>query len=496
MEQFMPILMVITIFAGLIIGFPVAFTLGGVALIYAVAGELLGIFNLASMNALPSSVYGVMTSDLLIAVPLFVFMGITLERAKIAEELLETMTGLFGSMRAGLGISVLLVGAMLAASTGIVGATVVTMGLFSLPAMIKNGYCKKISTGTICAAGTLGQIIPPSIVLILLADQISSSWQTAQLNMGVLTPIPVSVSDLFVAALIPGLGLVGIYIVWQLIYSAADSSRMPPLPAADREDMFKDGKLKKILYTLMPPLLLIGIVLGSILGGIATATESAAVGALGAMGLSAWKKQLSRENMKTTMEGTLDMSAMVFMILIGAAIFTLVFRGYNGDALVQNMISDLPGGLFGAMIVTMLIMFFLGFFLDFIQIIFVMVPIVAPSLLAMGADPIWLAVMMAINLQTSFLTPPFGFSLFYLRGVAPKSVLTTDIYKGVIPFVVIQIMVLIAIASMPVIATWMPKVIYGTDFSVVFEEAAKNTGAIKGATIRIGEGVNSWDVDY
>ncbi len=496
MAELMPILMVVSIFAGLIIGYPVAFTLGGVAIIYALLGEAFGIFNLSTMSALPSSVYGVMTSDLLIAVPLFVFMGITLERAKIAEELLETMAGLFGSMRAGLGISVLLVGAVLAASTGIVGATVVTMGLFSLPAMIKNGYCKKISTGTICAAGTLGQIIPPSIVLILLADQISSSWQTAQLNMGVLTPVPVSVSDLFVAALIPGFGLVAIYVIWQLIYSAADASRMPPLCANERQRMFDDGKLKAILRTLFPPLALIAIVLGSILGGIATATESAAVGALGAIGLSALKGRLSFKNMRTVMEGTLDMSAMVFLILIGAAIFTLVFRGYNGDELVQQLIENLPGGMVGALFFTMLIMFLLGFFLDFIQIIFVMVPIVAPALLTMGADPIWLAILMAINLQTSFLTPPFGFSLFYLRGVAPKEVLTKDIYKGVLPFVVIQLLMLTFIALVPSTATWLPKMAYGTDFSQVFEEASKNQGNIAGGSIRIGEGVNSWDVDY
>lgn len=488
--QYISVFMVVCIFAGLVMGYPVAFTLGGVALLFAFGGAAFDVFNLSYLNALPSSIFGVMTSDLLIAVPLFVFMGIVMERSKIAEELLETMAGLCGKFKAGLGISVLLVGALLAASTGIVGATVVTMGLISLPSMLKNNYCSTISTGTICAAGTLGQIIPPSIVLILLADQISNSWQTAQLNAGIPSPIPVSVADLFVAAIVPGLALVGLYMLWQLVFSLLNPTRMQCMPEAEREAMFGDGKIRRILKTLMPPLLLILMVLGSILGGVATATESAAVGALGAMGIAAMRKQLTYANLRDSMTGTLNVSAMVFTILIGAAIFTLVFRGYQGDALVESVISDLPGGLLGAMIVTMLVMFLLGFFLDFIQIIFVVVPIVAPVLLMMGADPIWLAIMMAINLQTSFLTPPFGFSLFYLRGVAPKEVKTTAIYKGVVPFVAIQILMLALIALFPSIATSLPEALYGTAFEAIDPAAVEAMGA---ASASDGK---SWAIDF
>ena len=466
MIELIPVFMVLSVFAVLILGYPVAFSLAGVSLIFAAGGAMFDLFNLSYLTALPGSIYGVMTSDLLIAVPLFVFMGIVLERSNIAEELLETMAALFGGVRSGLAISVLLVGALLAASTGIVGATVVTMGLISLPTMLKSGYSPGIACGTICSAGTLGQIIPPSIVLILLADQISNAWQTAQLNMGAPSPVPVSIADLFVAAIIPGVGLVFIYIIWQLIYGGLlHPEKAPCLAKEAREAIFADGKFSRIIRVLLPPLALIGLVLGSILGGVATATESAAVGAVGAMILAALKRRLTMENLRHVTDGTMQMSCMVFMILIGAAVFTLVFRGYGGDELVQNALKGLPGGLFGAMLFTMLVMFLLGFFLDFIQIIFVVVPIVAPVLLMMGADPIWLAIMMAINLQTSFLTPPFGFSLFYLRGVAPPEVKTSDIYHGVIPFVGIQLLVLAGIAVFPEISTWMPKLLYGTDFS-------------------------------
>jgi tripartite ATP-independent transporter DctM subunit len=488
-SQYLSIFMVACIFTALVLGYPVAFTLGGVALLFAFGGAAFDVFSLKYLTSLPSSIYGVMTSDLLMAVPLFVFMGIVMERSKIAEELLETMAGLCGSFKAGLGISVLLVGALLAASTGIVGATVVTMGLISLPSMLKNNYCPTISAGTICAAGTLGQIIPPSIVLILLADQISNAWQTAQLNAGILSPTPVSVADLFVAAIIPGFMLVGLYMVWQLAFALLRPKKMNCIPQSERDEMFSNGKLKRILSTLMPPLLLIAMVLGSILGGIATATESAAVGAVGAMGIAAMRKQLTYANLRESMTGTLNVSAMVFTILIGAAIFTLVFRGYQGDELVEALISDLPGGLVGAMIVTMIVMFLLGFFLDFIQIIFVVVPIVAPVLLMMGADPIWLAIMMAINLQTSFLTPPFGFSLFYLRGVAPKEVKTTDIYKGVLPFVGIQIGMIALLAFIPALATTLPESLYGTAFEPITaaDIASSEVGADFG---------KSWAIDF
>jgi tripartite ATP-independent transporter DctM subunit len=485
--EYLSVVMVGCIFSALVMGYPVAFTLGGVSLLFAFAASAFDLFSLNLLNALPGSIYGVMTSDLLIAVPLFVFMGVVLERAKIAEELLETMAGLCGSFRAGLGVSVLLVGTMLAASTGIVGATVVTMGLISLPSMLKNGYCSRLSCGTICAAGTLGQIIPPSIVLILLADQISNSWQTAQLNAGIPSPLPVSVADLFVAAIIPGLGLVLMYMLWQLAYSMMHPGKMSALPQEERDRMFEAGKLKRIFKTLLPPLLLIMLVLGSILGGVATATESAAVGAVGAMILAAARRQLNYGNLRESMMATLNVSAMVFTILIGAGIFTIVFRGLEGDLLVTSVISNLPGGLVGAMLVTMLVMFLLGFFLDFIQIIFVVVPIVAPVLLMMGADPIWLAIMMAVNLQTSFLTPPFGFSLFYLRGVAPKSVKTTDIYHGVIPFVLIQILMLAILSVAPRIATAMPDWLYDTKFEALdpsMMEAVESAGG------------HSWSIDF
>lgn len=488
MIEYIPLLMVVCIFASLVMGFPVAFTLAGTSLIFAFAGTAMGIFPIQTLNSLPGSIYEVMTSDLLIAVPLFVFMGIVLERARIAEELLETMSALFGTLKAGLGFSVMIVGAMLAASTGIVGATVVTMGLISLPSMLKNGYCPKLSCGTICAAGTLGQIIPPSIVLILLADQISSAWQTAQLNAGIPSPIPVSVADVFVAAIIPGFGLVALYMLWQWVYSLLHPTKMHCLSQAERDAMFADGKMRHVLKTLLPPLLLIALVLGSILGGVATPTESAAVGAVGAMVLAACRRALTYENMRAIMTGTLNVSAMVFTILIGAAVFTLVFRGYNGDDLVYEVIGNLPGGLLGAMFFTMLVMFLLGFFLDFIQIIFVVVPIVAPVLLALGADPIWLAIMMAINLQTSFLTPPFGFSLFYLRGVAPKEVKTMQIYKSVLPFVGVQLLMLGVLAFYSPLATWLPEKLYNTQYTALTPVPADQ--------MKKPLGDNSWDIDF
>jgi tripartite ATP-independent transporter DctM subunit len=450
------IIMLITLAAGLLSGYPVAFVLAGVSLIFAVIGSVAGVFDMAFLHAFPNRIYGIMNNDLLIAVPLFVFMGVMLERAKIAEELLEGMSRSLGKMRSGLGVSVVLVGALLAASTGIVGATVVTMGLISLPTMLKSGYNSKISTGTICAAGTLGQIIPPSIVLILLGDQISSAYQTSQMKMGNLSPEPVSIADLFVGALAPGLLLVLAYMLWLVIYAKIWPNEVPA--ARFRKKISK----ARIFKTLLPPLLLIVVVLGSILTGLATATESAAVGAVGSMILAASRKQFNFANVQNVCRETAKVSSMVFTILIGAAMFTLVFRGFGGDDVIHGLLGDLPGGLLGAMLVTMVVMFLLGFFLDFIEIVFVVVPIVAPILLTLGADPIWLAIMIAINLQTSFLTPPFGFALFYLRGVAPKSVLTSDIYKGIIPFVVIQILMLCMLAAAPSLATKLPELIYGS----------------------------------
>jgi len=448
--------MLIALCVGLLSGFPVAFVLAGVALLTALAGDMIGIFDLVWLQALPNRIFGIMTNELLLAVPLFVFMGVMLEKARIAEELLTTMADLMGNIRSGLGLSVIIVGALLAASTGIVGATVITMGLISLPVMLKANYDPKISTGVICASGTLGQIIPPSIVLILLGDQISSAHTTVQMSKGNLSADPVSVADLFMGALLPGLMLVFLYGLWLVIYGRFSASGIPPV----QNRACNDGLLLRAVKVLLPPLALIVLVLGSILGGFATATESASVGAAGAMLLAAFRKRLTFTNIKNVCQETTRVTCMVFTILIGAAFFTLVFRGLHGDDMIHEFLSALPGGLLTALLLTMVVMFLLGFFLDFIEIIFVVVPIVAPVLLAMGADPVWLAIMIAVNLQTSFLTPPFGFALFYLRGVAPKSVTTVDIYKGVMPFVVIQLIMLSLLAFQPKLATWLPNMLY------------------------------------
>ncbi|WP_420550061.1 TRAP transporter large permease [Curvivirga sp.] len=582
----------------LMLGFPVAFTLSGVALMFALLGFALGVFDLAFIANIPSRIFGgAVWNEVLIAVPLFVFMGVMLERSKVAEELLETMGRLFGSLRGGLGISVSIVGMLLAASTGIVGATVVTMGLMSLPTMLRRGYDKSLACGSICAAGTLGQIIPPSIVLVLLGDQISNAYVDAQRAVGNWSPEPLSVGDLFAGALLPGLMLVGMYILYQLIYAVVKPESSPPIPA---EEFGEDAALlPKVMHALIPPVVLIVAVLGSILAGIATPTEAAAVGAMGATllaGIRVEELQMPRVLELNTPDGqarlsrllgaaiggfltfmligsilfdmpwvfgivgmivttvathlhilrailkaldkgsntaiylsaaslvvmlflsaffdmrilrneiptgdmaaivaaficglflvwgllvslwrvwgagilrlvnrgTMEISAMVFIILIGAAMFSLVFRGFGGDEAVQEFLTAIPGGEWGMIIMVMLVMFVLGFFLDFIEITFVVVPIVAPILLQNDwVSPVWLGIMMAMNLQTSFLTPPFGFALFYLRGVAPKEVKTTDIYKGVLPFVVIQIIALVILALNPGLANWLPEVIFGSKF--------------------------------
>jgi tripartite ATP-independent transporter DctM subunit len=406
---------------------------------------------------LPNRVYGIMTNETLVAVPLFVYMGVMLERSRIAEDLLETMSALFGSLRGGLGISVTLVGMLLAASTGIVGATVVTMGLLSLPTMLKRGYDPRIATGTICASGTLGQIIPPSIVLVLLGDVLSAAYQQAQLDQGVYSPDTVSVGDLFAGALIPGLLLVGLYLSYLLLVSVLRPAAMPLPPAGNVE---RNAVGLAALHALLAPLVLILAVLGSILGGLATPTEAASVGAVGAMLLAASRAQLKASVLREVVRSTLQVSSMVFLILIGASVFSLVFRGFGGDELIENLLLHLPGGTFAAMLVVMLVMFLLGFVLDFIEITFVVVPIVGPILLGMGLDPVWLGVMIAINLQTSFLTPPFGFALFYLRGVAPPEISTAAIYRGVVPFVMIQLLALVLLALWPALATWLPGQIY------------------------------------
>ncbi len=442
----------------LLAGYPVAFTLAGTALLFALVGLITGNFDVGYLNALPSRIFGIMTNETLIAVPLFIFMGVTLERAKIAEDLLETLSLLFGSYRGGLGLAVILVGMLLAASTGIVGATVVTMGLLSLPTMLKRGYDPKISTGIISASGTLGQIIPPSIVLVLLGDVLSSAYQQSQLQQGIFSPKTVSVGDLFIGAIIPGLILVALYMCYLIALSLIKPETMP---AGEQSTVVGLALVKKVFLVLLPPLFLIVAVLGSIIGGIATITEAAGVGAVGAVGLALLKQQLNWSKTKEVAEETAKLTSMVFLILLGASVFSLVFRGYEGDELVQSFLLSIPGDVAGVLIVVMLVMFLLGFVLDFIEITFVVVPIVAPVILALGVDPVWLGILIAINLQTSFLTPPFGFALFYLRGVAPPEVATKSIYKGVIPFVCIQLFMLLMLALFPELVTWLPEKLYG-----------------------------------
>jgi len=455
--EWVPALLFLTVILLLLAGFPVAFTLGGTALLFAGLGVLGGSFHEALLSGLPNRVFGIMANETLVAVPLFVFMGVTLERARIADELLDTLSSLFGSLRGGLGISVTLVGMLLAASTGIVGATVVTMGLLSLPTMIKRGYSPEIAAGTICASGTLGQIIPPSIILVMLGDVMTTAYQQAQLEMGVYSPKTVSVGDLFAGALIPGLMLVVMYMLYILGVAFFRPATMP----AHHREPGQEVSLGSVLRALLPPLVLIFAVLGSILKGFATPTEAAGVGGMGAMLLALSRRQLTLPRLKEIMQSTLRISSMVFLILIGASVFSLVFRGYGGDDAVRSVLEALPGGAIGAVVVVMLVMFLLGFVLDFIEITFVVVPIVGPILLAMGLDPVWLGIMIAVNLQTSFLTPPFGFALFYLRGVAPPQVSTAQIYRGVIPFVAIQLGVLLLLALFPGIVTWLPSRIYG-----------------------------------
>lgn len=445
--------MFVTVILLLMAGYPVAFTLAGVALLFAVLGWMFAGFDLLLLDTLANRVFGIMTNETLIAVPLFVFMGVVLERSRIAEELLETMSRLFGRVRGGLGFSVLLVGALLAASTGIVGATVVTMGLLSLPTMLKRGYDPALSAGTISAAGTLGQIIPPSIILVLLGDVVSTAYQEAQRLQGVFSVETVSVGDLFLGALLPGLLLVVFYGAYLFGVAVMQPQRMPPMPIEEHKPL-----AVQVMKVLAPPLILMVAVLGSIIAGIATPTEAAAVGAVGALLLAMAYRQFDVEMLRDVMRRTTQISSMVFLILIGASVFSLVFRGFEGDDAVHELLSNLPGGQFGALLAVMLVMFLLGFVLDFIEITFVVVPIVGPVLLAMGIDPIWLGVMIALNLQTSFLTPPFGFSLFYLRGVAPAEVTTAAIYRGALPFVAIQLLMLAIVAAWPGLVTWLPGV--------------------------------------
>jgi tripartite ATP-independent transporter DctM subunit len=441
------------VFLLLLLGYPVALTLAGTALIAATIGIATGIFVPEFLLAIPSRMFGIITNQTLIAVPLFVLMGVILEKSRIAENLLDAMSGVFGRFPGGLGLAVTLVGMLMAASTGIVGATVVTMGLMSLPSMLKAKYDPALAAGAICATGTLGQIIPPSIALVLLGDVLSNAYQQAQLSQGIFNPRTISVGDLFAGAIIPGLILVSLYAAYIWFVAVTQPEKAPRAEVRSIE-------ARQVIASLLPPLVLIIAVLGSILTGIATPTEAAGVGAFGAFILALSRRMLSIQQIREVTQSTTKTTSMVFFILIGASFFSLVFRGYGGDELIQKLFENMPGGLVGATIIVMLVIFFLGFILDFIEITFVVVPIVGPVLMAMGLDPVWLGIMIAINLQTSFLTPPFGFALFYLRGVAPKEVSTTDIYRGVIPFIIIQLLVLLLIAWQPALATWLPSLIY------------------------------------
>lgn len=455
--EWMPLIMFVVVCLVLLSGYPVAFALGGTALLFATGGMLAGVFNPADLTFVPNRLFGIIENTTLMAVPLFVFMGVMLEKSRVAENLLSSMGRLFGPLPGGMGLAIILVGALLAASTGIVGATVVTMGLLSLPTMLRQGYQPQLTTGLICATGTLGQIIPPSIALVLLGDVLSNAYQEAQLKQGLWSLDTVSVGDLFVGALIPGLILVGLYLVYVLAISLW-KPHLAPAMGGDDESPFC---WSEILRGLLPPLLLILAVLGSILTGKATPTEAAGVGAFGALLLAAFNHRLNLVVLGEVVRSTSRVTAMVFMILIGASLFSLVFRGFGGEEAVHGLFEAMPGGVVGATLMVMLLIFLLGFILDFIEITFVVVPIVGPVLLAMGLDPVWLGVMLALNLQTSFLTPPFGFALFYLRGVAPAEVRTAQIYQGVVPFIVIQLLMLGILAMFPALATWLPEQLYG-----------------------------------
>ena len=456
MGEILSVLLLLTLCGVMLLGFPVAFSLAGVAVIFAFIGALFGVFDVIFFNAVPSRFFGVMTNEVLVAVPLFVFMGVMLERSRIAEDLLTTMGQCFGRVRGGLAISVTLVGMVLAASTGIVGATVVTMGLLSLPSMLRAGYDPKLACGTICASGTLGQIIPPSIALVILGDSLVGAYSEAQLAKGNFLIEPFSVIDLFAGAMLPGLLLVGLFVIWLVVYSIL---KPKAAPAYYEEGVGIGDLVMQVVKVLLPPAFLVVAVLGSILAGYATPTEAASFGGVGSMILAAIKRQVTLPVMRDVMRSTCRISAMVFGILLGASLFSLTFRGLGGDQLVHKFLTGLPGGFFTAMLIVMLVMFLLGFVLDFIEIVFIVVPIVAPALFVADINPVWLGVMMAMNLQTSFRTPPFGWALFYMRGVAPDHIKTTDIYRGVAPFVAIQLLALGILWYYPDLATWLPKVL-------------------------------------
>ena len=451
MVELIPLVMFAVICLVLLAGFPVAFSLAGTALIFAGIGIQTGTFELALLGTIPNRLYGDMTNMTLVAIPLFVFMGVLLEKSNLAQDLLSNMADIMGGFKGSLALSVIFVGTLIAASTGIVGATVIAMGLISMPIMLQRNYDQSLAAGTICATGTLGQIIPPSIALVILGDVLSASYQQSQLSIGNFSARTVSVGDLFMGAIVPGLMLVFAYASYVMIRAYTSEGVAPA-----QEVRQIDNKWRIIMSTLLPPFVLITSVLGSILAGIATPTEAAGVGALGGLILAISKSSLTKKNLTEAVETTTEITAMVFMILLGSSIFSLVFRGFGGDDLITSVFMDLPGGVFTAVLMVMIIIFLLGFILDFIQITLVVVPIVGPALLTLGVDPIWLGIMIAINLQTSFLTPPFGFALFYLRGVAPDSLPTEAI-----SFILIQLVVLICLAIFPSLVTALPNAIYG-----------------------------------
>jgi tripartite ATP-independent transporter DctM subunit len=465
----------------LLIGYPIAFTLAGTSLLFAFLGHQLGVFDYTILNGLPSRYFGSMINEVLVAVPLFIFMGLVLEKSGIAEELLTTMGQLFGKLRGGLGYSVVIVGAVLAASTGVVGATVITMGLISLPVMLRVGYDARLSTGVICASSTLAQIIPPSTVLIFVGDLLAGVNQEAQLRMGNFSPDPVSVGDLFAGALVPGFILVALYLLYVVYKAVLQPASCPALTmdAAERR-----GLPRRVTLALLPPLALIVAVLGSILAGFATPTESASIGAIGAMLLAALNRRLTLATIRYAAMATMTTTSLIFVIVLAASLFSLTFRGLGGEHMVAEALHAMPGGAVGAMVIVMLIMFVLGFFLDTFEIILIMLPICGPPLIMLGLDPVWLGVMIGINLQTSFLTPPFGFTLFYMRGIAPASVETTQIWLGSIPWTALQVMGLVVCWSLPITATWLPKVVFrqpvervapsdGAEPSPFFDEGTK-----------------------
>ncbi len=461
MGDILAVAMVGAVCALLLAGYPVALTLAGVSLGFAAAGAAAGVMQLSLLGALPERVFGVMSNDVLLAIPLFIFMGVMLERSRIAEDLLETMGRLFGTLPGGLGLSVIVVGVLLAAAKGVVGATTVTMGLIVLPTMLRHGYDKALAAGTVAATATLAQIFPPATVLVLLGDQLSNSYQAAQLAEGNFAPRTVSVADLFAGAIIPGLVLVFLYMLYLIavaIISPQKSPAIPPDPAAPHGFAL----FRRLIAVLIAPIALILAVLGSILGGIATPTEAASVGAVGAILLAA-RRAGAAGLLLPVMLRTTQITSMIFLILIGATVFSLVFRGLGGDIMVERVLTDLPGGTAGATLAVMAALFVLGFVMDAFEIIFVVVPIVAPVLLKMpGVDPVWLGIMMAVNLQTSYLHPPLGTTLFYLRGVAPPEITTRHIYLGIVPYVLIQLAMLLALWFLPGLATFLPHRLYGS----------------------------------